>query len=85
MRTLAFLLAMTMSTTAFADTGALSPGKPAGVREAQFSMDSNLLLIGVGVGVIAAIAVIAASGGHHAAAAAGGTTTTTTTTSSTAT
>lgn len=81
MRTIALLLAMTMSTTAFAQTAApLSPGKPAGVRQAQMTDNDEFLLIGAGVAAAAAIAVLASN--HHHAAAAGTTTTTTTTTTS---
>jgi len=66
-----------ISTTAFAaDTdGALSPGRPAGVKQAQMADRTTLLLIGAGV-VVAAIAIAASSGGgnHNS-----GTSTTTTT------
>jgi len=45
-------------------SGALAPGKPAGVRDAQL-MD-NTVVIGLGVGLIAAgIAVAASSGNSH--------------------
>ena len=83
MRTIAFLLAMTMSTTAFAQTDApLSPGKPAGVHEAQMTMSSDMLLILGGVAVVGAAIAIAASN-HHSSTTGGGTTTTTTTTTGT--
>ena len=69
-----------MSTAAFAadNDGALSPGRPAGVKQAQMTEHTTLLLIGAGV-VVAAIAIAASSGGgnHNNG---GGTTTTTTTT-----
>jgi hypothetical protein len=70
-----------ISTSAFAaDTdGPLSPGHPAGVKQAQMTEHTTLLLIGAGV-VVAAIAIAASSGGgnHNS-----GTSTTTTTTSTT--
>lgn len=88
MRCIAILLAMTINTTAFAQTAsqpaALSPGKPAGVSQAQMAMlGNNTVLIALGVAAIAAGIAIAASGHSKAAAAAGGTTTTTTTTTTT--
>ena len=81
MRCIAILLAMTISTTAFAQTAseptALSPGKPAGVHQAQMAMfGTNTLLIVAGVAAVAAGIAIAAS--SHKKAAAAGTTTTTT-------
>lgn len=55
-----------MSTTAFAadNDGALSPGRPAGVKQAQMTDRTTLLLIGAGV-VVAAIAIAASSGGGN--------------------
>jgi hypothetical protein len=71
-----------ISTSAFAADldGTLSPGKPAGVKQAQMTEHGTLLLIGAGV--VAAAVVIAASsgGGNHNNG--GGTTITTTTTTS---
>lgn len=84
MRIIAFLTVMAMSTTALAQTVApLTPGKPAGVRQAQMTENEEFALIAVGAAAVAGIAVLASSGHHHAAAAAGGSTTTTTTTTST--
>jgi hypothetical protein len=58
------------------ETGALAPGKPAGVKDAQ--MLDNTVVIGLGVAVVAAgIAIAASSGGSNK-----GTTTVTTTTTS---
>ena len=48
--------------------GTLTPGKPAGVKDAQ--MTSNTLIIGLGVAVVAAgIAIAASSGNSHNVAA----------------
>ena len=78
--TIAVLLAMTISTSAFAQAdSALAPGKPAGVHQAQMTMNGDLLLILGGVAVVGAVVAIAASN-HHSSSAGGGTTTTTTTT-----
>lgn len=57
----------------------LSPGQPAGVKQAQMTNDTTLYYI-AGLGLIGAGIALAASGHHHAAAAGGTTTTTTTTT-----
>ena len=87
MRTIAILLSMSLSTTAFAQTAAnpssLAPGKPAGVHQAQMALwGADPLLVAVGVGAIIAGIAIASSGHSHTAAgtSGGGTTTTTTTT-----
>ena len=76
----ALLACSIMSTAAFADLdGALAPGRPAGVKEAQMTEHTTLLIIGVGV-VAAAIAIAASSGGgNHNNSGGGGTTTTTST------
>jgi hypothetical protein len=79
MRTIgAVLLASSLvASNAFAATGTgapLTPGKPAGVKQAQ-AMDNTLLLV-VGLGVVAAgIALVASGNGKTAETA---TTTTTT-------
>ncbi len=54
----AVTLATMLATSAFAaDAGALAPGKPAGVKNAQIS--TGTLLIGAGaVAVVAAIAIV---------------------------
>ena len=87
MRTIAVLLAMSISTTAFAQTatGTLSPGKPAGVHKAQMALlGEDPLLIALGVGaIIAGIAIASSSHSHTAAGTSGGGTTTTTTTTTT--
>jgi hypothetical protein len=72
-----------LASSALADDGALAPGKPAGVQQAQ--MTQNELWIALGVTAIAAGIVIAATSQSHtqAAAAGGGGSTTTTTTTST--
>ena len=58
----AVVAAMT-GTQALAADGALAPGKPAGVQQAQ-RHGHNLLLIGAGVAVlVAGVAVAASSGG----------------------
>lgn len=52
----AVTLAAMVATSAFAaDTGALAPGKPAGVKKAQIS-DGTLI---IGAGAVAIIAVVA--------------------------
>ena len=90
MRTIAVLLAMTMSTTAFAQTASgptnLTPGKPAGVHQAQMALlGEDPILIALGVAAIAAgIALASAGHSHTAAGTSGGGTTTTTTTTTTA-
>jgi hypothetical protein len=69
-----------ISTSALAaDTdGALSPGHPAGVKQAQMTEHTTLLLIGAGV-VVAAIAIGASSGGGNHGTVTSMTTTTSTT------
>jgi hypothetical protein len=57
----AALLAMTiMVSGAFAAEGALAPGKPAGVRQADIETGGVLLVAGI-VAVAAVIAVVASS------------------------
>jgi len=46
-----------VATSAFAADGALVPGKPAGVKQAQIS-DGTLLVGGIGVAVVAAVAIV---------------------------
>ncbi len=62
-----------------ADTGApLAPGKPAGVKQAQETDNTLLMVLGLGV-VAGGIALVASGGGGHPVAATTTTTTTTTT------
>jgi len=77
MRTIgAVLLASSLiASSAFADVGApLAPGKPAGVKQAQATDNTLLLVLGLGV-VAGGIALVASGNGKTT-----GTTTTTTTT-----
>ena len=76
MRTfLSVVLATLLTSSALAADGALAPGKPAGVKQAQ-DQDNTLLYV-AGLGLVAAgIAIAASSGNDH------NTTTTTTTTTS---
>jgi len=87
MRLIAVIMAMTMSTAAFAQPAselALNPGRPAGVQQAQMALFGNPVYLGIGIAAIAAgIAIAASSHSSPAAPAAGGTTTTTTTTTTT--
>ena len=49
---------LVLPTAVLAETGALAPGKPAGVRAAQ--ADTTTLLVGLGaVGVLVGVAVVA--------------------------
>jgi len=53
------LVAMTMmASSAFAETGALAPGKPAGTRQAQLETGGVLLVAGI-VALAAVIAIVA--------------------------
>lgn len=79
MRTIgaALLASSLIASSAFAATDAgapLTPGKPAGVKQAQ-SLDNNTLLLILGLGVVAGgIALVASGNGNNTV-----TTTTTTT------
>ena len=68
-----------LASSALADDGALAPGKPAGVKQAQ--MTQNELWIALGVTAVAAGIVIAATSQSHAKAAPATVVTTTTGTS----
>jgi hypothetical protein len=71
----AVLVSALFATGALATDGALAPGKPAGVKQAQ-EQDNTLLYV-AGIGLVAAgIAIAASSSNHH-------NTTTTTSTSTT--
>lgn len=71
----ALALALTTSSLSAAEVGPLSPGKPAGVRNADFRGDTTLLIV-LGVAIAIGIAVAASSGGNGNS---GGSTTTTVT------
>jgi hypothetical protein len=75
----AVLATTLLASSALADDGALAPGKPAGVKQAQ--MTQNELWIALGVTAIAAGIVIAATSQSHTKAAAAGVTSNPTTTS----
>ncbi len=70
----ALALALTTSGLAAAEVGPLSPGKPAGVKQAEYQGDPTLLIV-LGVAVAIGIAVAVSSGNDNH----GGTTTQTTT------
>jgi hypothetical protein len=58
------LATVLFASNALAGDGALAPGKPAGVKDAQ--MMDNTLVIGLGVALVAAgIAIAASSGNNH--------------------
>jgi hypothetical protein len=81
MAAIAFVAAAAMTGSQALADGALVPGKPAGVSEAQ-RHHSNLLLIGgVAAAVIVGVAVAASSGSSSCSAAACPTTAATSTTS----
>ena len=67
-------LALTTSSLAAAEVGPLSPGKPAGVRKAEYEGDPTLFIV-LGVAVAIGIAVAVSSGNDNNN---GGTTTPTT-------
>jgi hypothetical protein len=56
---------MLASTSSFADTGPLPPGKPAGTRAAQASEESTLYLL-AGLAILGIIIGVAASTGASA-------------------
>jgi hypothetical protein len=74
----AVLATTLLASAALADDGALAPGKPAGVKQAQ--MTQNEIWIALGISAVAAGIIIAATSQSHNSGA--GTTTTTTTTTS---
>ena len=67
-------LALTTSSLAAAEVGPLSPGKPAGVKKAEYEGDPTLFIV-LGVAVAIGIAVAVSSGNDNNN---GGTTTPTT-------
>lgn len=70
----ALALALTSSGLAAAEVGPLSPGKPAGVKKAEYEGDPTLFIV-IGVAVAIGIAVAVSSGNDNNN---GGTTTPTT-------
>jgi hypothetical protein len=68
----AVLATALVASSALADDGALAPGKPAGVKQAQ--MTQNELWIALGVTAVAAGIVIAATSQSHTNVAAAGAT-----------
>lgn len=75
----AILATTLIASSALADDGALAPGKPAGVKQAQ--MTGNELWIALGLGVVAGGIAIAATSQSHSQAAPAGVTVVNTTTS----
>jgi hypothetical protein len=69
----ALALALTTSSLAAAEVGPLAPGKPAGVKKAEYEGDPTLLIV-LGVAIAIGIAVAVSSGNDNN----GGTTTPTT-------
>ena len=79
MRTLmstALALALSSAQLSAAEVGPLTPGKPAGVKDADYEGNTTLLIV-LGVAVIIGIAVAASSGHGNNNNNGGGTTTTT--------
>jgi hypothetical protein len=80
MRTLlstALALALSTANLSAAEVGPLAPGKPAGVKKADYEGDPTLFIV-LGVAVIIGIAIAASSGGGNGNTANNGGTTTTT-------
>jgi hypothetical protein len=75
----AVLATTLLASSALADDGALAPGKPAGVKQAQ--MTQNELWIALGVSAVAAGIIIGATSQSHTQAAPAGVTVVNTTTS----
>jgi hypothetical protein len=69
----ALALALTTSSLAAAEVGPLAPGKPAGVKKAEYEGDPTLLIV-LGVAIAIGIAVAVSNGNDNN----GGTTTPTT-------
>ena len=72
-----------VSSSAFAGEGALKPGLPAGVHQAQATDNTALLAVGAMVAAASLGLLISSTSGGAAAPAAGGGSTTTTSTSTT--
>ena len=65
MRLLSAFVALALSASAAiaGDSGPLSPGAPAGVKHAQ-QTDNTWLLVGLGAGAVALAGFVIANGGH---------------------
>ena len=70
----ALALALTTSSLAAAEVGPLAPGKPAGVKKAEYEGDPTLLIV-LGIAIAIGIAVAVSNSNDHNN---GGTTTPTT-------
>lgn len=83
--TVALAATIMICTPAFAGDAGLAPGKPAGIRRAQFDMDTRALVAttAVAAGLIAVAVVVASQGNNGLPAAAGQTTPTTSSTTTT--
>jgi hypothetical protein len=60
----ALALALTTSSLAAAEVGPLAPGKPAGVKKAEYEGDPTLLIV-LGVAVAIGIAVAVSNSNDH--------------------
>lgn len=60
----ALALALTTSSLAAAEVGPLAPGKPAGVKKAEYEGDPTLLIV-LGIAVAIGIAVAVSNGNDH--------------------
>jgi hypothetical protein len=60
----ALALALTTSSLAAAEVGPLAPGKPAGVKKAEYEGDPTLLIV-LGVAIAIGIAVAVSSGNDN--------------------
>jgi hypothetical protein len=60
----ALALALTTSSLAAAEIGPLAPGKPAGVKKAEYEGDPTLLIV-LGVAIAIGIAVAVSSGNDN--------------------
>lgn len=60
----ALALALTTSSLAAAEVGPLSPGKPAGVKKAEYEGDPTLLIV-LGVAIAIGIAVAVSNSNDH--------------------
>lgn len=78
----AVLATTLIASSALADDGALAPGKPAGVKQAQMTGTEWMIALGIAA-VAGGIAIAATSQTHSQAAAAAAAATTTTTTTTT--
>lgn len=60
----ALALALTTSSLAAAEVGPLAPGKPAGVKKAEYEGDPTLLIV-LGIAVAIGIAVAVSNSNDH--------------------